>query len=182
MQQWEMLSKAIRYQKAASDNAFSIISIFQNSGERMLRKTLDQYSWIPEKGKKDCLSWSNNYLQVTAKMKAYVDKGYEEAERLFERKAAREQKQTPAQHKDTQASAQAPKQTAATLKTAAAKRKGGQTSRFPAQKAAATAEKVSEKTASVAVKGETAVSEKASSPKEEEKPQEKTPEKSGKKE
>ncbi len=51
----------------------------------MLKTTLDQFSWIPEKGKKDYLSWSQNYMQMTEKMKSYIDKGYEEAERLFAR-------------------------------------------------------------------------------------------------
>jgi hypothetical protein len=124
MQNQEMLSKAIRYQKAASDNAFNIISIFQKSGEQMLKTTLDQYSWIPEKGKKDYLSWSRNYLQITEKMKAYIDKGYEEAERLFIRRdneqpvmAAQEQKEAPVQQGKTQTPAMPPKQTKGTQPT-----------------------------------------------------------------
>jgi hypothetical protein len=124
MQNQEMLSKAIRYQRAASDNAFNIVSIFQKSGEQMLKTTLDQYSWIPEKGKKDYLSWSRNYLQITEKMKAYIDKGYEEAERLFVRRdneqpvmTAQEQKGAPVQQGKTQTPAVVPKQTKGTQQT-----------------------------------------------------------------
>jgi hypothetical protein len=122
MQNQEMLSKAIRYQKAASDNAFNIISAIQKSGEQMLKTTLDQYSWIPEKGKKDYLSWSQNYLQITEKMKAYIDKGYEEAERLFvlpDKKVqpamnVQEQKEAPVPQKKTPTPAEAPKQSGKT--------------------------------------------------------------------
>ncbi len=123
MQQRETLSKAIRYQKAASDNAFSIISIFQTSGEQMLKTTLDQCSWIPEKGKNDYLSWSQNYVQMTEKMKSYIDKGYEEAERLFVRaeKTAPEQNETSVQLKNVPTPPVATKQNAGATKQNAAK-------------------------------------------------------------
>lgn len=100
MEQWEMLSKVIRYQKAVTDNAFTIISIFQNSGEQVLKTALDQQSWIPDKGRKDFLSWSNNYLQITTNMKTFFNKSYEEFERFVEQpaaKTAREPKEPPAQ-------------------------------------------------------------------------------------
>jgi hypothetical protein len=130
MQNQEMLSKAIRYQKAASDNAFNIISAIQKSGEQMLKTTLDQYSWIPEKGKKDYLSWSQNYLQITEKMKAYIDKGYEEAERLFVQlekdqpiMKVQEQKEAPVQQRKTPTPAEAPKQTKGTQQTGETQKK-----------------------------------------------------------
>lgn len=85
MEQWEMLSKVIRYQKAVTDNAFAIISIFQTGGEKILRTTLDHQNWIPEKERKDFLSWSTNYQQITRQMQAFINKGYEEAERLLPR-------------------------------------------------------------------------------------------------
>jgi hypothetical protein len=99
MEQWEMLSKVIRYQKAVTDSAFTIISIFQNSGEQVLKTALDQQSWIPDQEKKDFLIWSNNYLQITTNMKAFFNKSYEEAERFMEQpgKTAREQQEPPAQ-------------------------------------------------------------------------------------
>jgi hypothetical protein len=99
MEQWEMLSKVIRYQKAVTDNAFTIISIFQNSGEQVLKTALDQQSLVPDQGKKVFLSWSNNYLQITTNIKAFFNKSYEEAERFIEQsgKIAQEQKEPPAQ-------------------------------------------------------------------------------------
>lgn len=123
MQQRETLSKAIRYQKTASDNAFSIISILQNSGEQMLKTTLDQCTWIPEKGRKDYLTWSRNYLQMTEKMKSYIDKGYEEAERLFVRaeKTAPVPKEPPVQQKASPTPPAASKQSAAASKQSAEK-------------------------------------------------------------
>ena len=103
MEQWEILSKIIRYQKAVTDNAFAIISIFQTGGEKMLRTTLDQQNWIPEKERKDFLSWSTNYQQITRQMKDFINKGYEEAERLVPRrkKSTQEPRETSVQPQDS---------------------------------------------------------------------------------
>jgi hypothetical protein len=103
MEQWEILSKIIRYQKAVTDNAFAIISIFQTGGEKMLRTTLDQQNWIPEKERKDFLSWSTNYQQITRQMKDFINKGYEEAERLvpLRKKSTQEPRETSVQPQDS---------------------------------------------------------------------------------
>lgn len=132
MEQWEMLSKVIRYQKAVTDNAFSIISIFQNSGEQILKTALDQQSWIPDQEKKDFLSWSNNSLQITTNMKTFFNKSYEEVERFIEQpgKTAQKQKEPPAQKappaqqkSPEKTSSPEPRKKSAVKKPAAARRK-----------------------------------------------------------
>lgn len=175
MQHLEILAKAIRYQKIASDNAFTLLSIFQDSSEQMLKTTLES-SLIPQQSKEGCLTWSSNYRQATETIKDFVDKGYEEAEQLFKQpgKPVQKPKAAPMAKSTPKAPAQKAKPKAAARKTTTAKKTVTPAAKPVAQKTApnAAAEKVEVK----AEKQETSTPKQAAPPKPEaQKPQESAP-------
>jgi hypothetical protein len=77
------ISKAIRYQKTASDQVFQLMSFYQSSSEQLLQKTLEQITWLPGISKESCLSWSSSYQESTNRLKDMVDTGFEQVEQVF---------------------------------------------------------------------------------------------------
>ncbi len=79
-----LISRAIQYQKAASDNLFSIFATLQNGGEKMVEETLDQCTWFPESGKKGIVFWYDTCTKTTDSFKQMIDQSYEEAQKYID--------------------------------------------------------------------------------------------------
>ena len=128
MQRKADLSKTLRYQKTACDNAFSIFTAMQQSSNDMLRQTLDMCGWIGEKEKKTYLFLTEGAITATENLKILIDNGYEEAERHFsnysDKKPAGKttSKATPKKTKSAAPAATAKNQTTTRKTTAGAKK------------------------------------------------------------
>ncbi|MCP4341586.1 MAG: hypothetical protein GY799_22580 [Desulfobulbaceae bacterium] len=77
------MSKAIRYQKTAADQVFELMSLYQSSSEELLKKTLEQFTWLPGISKESYLSWNSSYQESTNRLKDMVDTGFEQVEQVF---------------------------------------------------------------------------------------------------
>lgn len=77
------ISKAIGYQKTATDQMFALMSQYQSNTEELLQKTLDQCTWLPGISKESYLRWSASYLESTQYLKGMVDTGFEQVEQVF---------------------------------------------------------------------------------------------------
>lgn len=118
MENKALMSRAIQYQKAASDNIFSLVATLQNSGEKIVKETLDQYSWLPESSKKGLIDWYDTCTKTTDGLKEMVDRSYEEMEKYLitpepEQQAAKTTSQTVVKTEATPRT-RAPKKPAAT--------------------------------------------------------------------
>lgn len=78
------ISRAIRYQKAASDNMFSILTTLQSGGEKMVEETLNQCTWFPESGRKGLVFWYDTCTQTRSNLKQMIDQSYEEVQKYFD--------------------------------------------------------------------------------------------------
>jgi hypothetical protein len=83
MTRWALFARAIRYQKTATDNAFSVLSAVQHGSEEMLKDSLKYCSWMPESGKKSCLSYTDEYIQATERIRSMVNEGFDQVENSF---------------------------------------------------------------------------------------------------
>lgn len=81
MTRWPLLTQAIRYQKTAVDNAFSLCSAMQLNGQDMLENSLQQYPWLPENEKRGYLTWASECIQATDVLKYMIDRGFLEVEK-----------------------------------------------------------------------------------------------------
>lgn len=79
MENWNVFSQTVHFQKIAAGNSFELIASVQESGREMLMKTLEHCSWLPQNLKSECLSWTDSCLFTTARCKQLLDQGYEEA-------------------------------------------------------------------------------------------------------
>ncbi len=83
MEQQEILKQMIGYNKSAFDNTFNALSIFQEQMENMANIALDQFTWIPEEGKKAINEWSKIYKKGRVDLKSSLDENFSKAADLF---------------------------------------------------------------------------------------------------
>ena len=76
-------AKGLSYQKAAFDSIFSIISITQDSSNKIIEQNLGQFSWIPETSRKSLLDFSSICQKSTTDLKSKIDQGFEILEAQF---------------------------------------------------------------------------------------------------
>jgi hypothetical protein len=77
-----MLSQTIRFQRTAWQNSLAIITAVQQHGEKLLKTTIQQSSWIPGSSKEACLFWADIWTKNLAGMTDLVDKNLADMERL----------------------------------------------------------------------------------------------------
>lgn len=166
-----LMSRAIRYQKTASDSIFTIVTTLQSSNEKMMRETLNQYSWLPESSKKGLFFWYDTCNQTTTGLKKMVDRSYEEAQKYFEAPSPEAPSTKPAAKKPATTKA-APQKKAATktiAKVSPTKKPAASTKSTPA-KTATTKKKTTQapqaKKSSTTVKTAAAEKQTSSTPKE----------------
>jgi hypothetical protein len=88
-------SKALDYQKAATDNAFTILTILQSSTEQIVTKTMDNIPWLSAYGKEGCHIWFNSCKSTTDNLKEAIDKGFTSAESTLVKPAPKTLKKAP---------------------------------------------------------------------------------------
>jgi hypothetical protein len=77
----EMLKQIIEFNKTTFfDNAFKMMRMSQEQGEKMLNTTLDQASWLPPEGKKAIGEWVRSYKKGVDEFKSQVDEQYKKVE------------------------------------------------------------------------------------------------------
>ncbi len=76
--------KTMRFQQVAVENTFSFFSILQNYGEQVLKKSLDQNIWIPEKGKKTIYCLANTCSSGAKLAETITQRNFIEMEKLYD--------------------------------------------------------------------------------------------------
>lgn len=74
----------IDFNKAAFDNSFNAMVMFQEQTERMTNQLLDQASWLPEDGKKTLTDWVDAYKTGRDDFKKSVDDSFAKVNDYFE--------------------------------------------------------------------------------------------------
>lgn len=94
-----LIRQAIRYQKVATENAFTLYSVLQKSSCEILQQTLNQCSWLPESSTKSVLRFNDECNTISTQLKTLMTDGYEQAETCLvideKRVAPVQKKQTP---------------------------------------------------------------------------------------
>lgn len=81
----QFYSRMVRFQRTAVDNTFAIIASLQGYGDKLLKKTLEQNPWLPEKSKSTCSGLSDSCLSGSQTLRKFIDQGFDEMERLVTR-------------------------------------------------------------------------------------------------
>jgi hypothetical protein len=77
-----IISKSLGLNKIAFTNTLAILSTMQQHGERLLKTTLEQSSWLPGSSKDACLYWADCYSKYLKNLKSMTDQGCAEIERI----------------------------------------------------------------------------------------------------
>lgn len=80
MENSQLFSEAIKYNKLVTDSLFGFLNVYQSNSETMMQNTFEKLSWFPELSKKSYLQWSENNRQTAAYLKSVVDSGFEQVE------------------------------------------------------------------------------------------------------
>lgn len=81
----ELYSRVVRFQRTAVDNGFAIYTTLQGYGDKILKKSLEQNPWLPEKSKSTCAGLYDSCLYGSKTLKKFIDQGFDEMERLVAR-------------------------------------------------------------------------------------------------
>lgn len=81
----QFYSRMVRFQRTAVDNTFAIIASLQGYGDKLLKNTLEQTPWLPEKSKSTCAGLSDSCLSGSQTLRKFIDQGFDEMERLVTR-------------------------------------------------------------------------------------------------
>lgn len=106
-------STALKYQKAAADNAFDLLTVVQNSTDQMVTNTMDHLSWMPSYGKEGYKIWFNSFQSTTTSLKELIDQSISSVEDTL----------SPAPEKPVQATVAKPRTTAKPKPKATPKRR-----------------------------------------------------------
>ena len=72
----------IDFQKAAFDNTFNAVVMFQDQTEKMAGKLLNEITWFPAEGKKAIDDWAKAYKLGRENLKKSVDENFKRADDL----------------------------------------------------------------------------------------------------
>ena len=84
MDQKQIASKMIQFNKNAFDNSFKTITMVYEQNATMLETFLNQSAWLPEDGKKAVRDWMDAYKTGCDNFKKMVDDSYAKVESYFE--------------------------------------------------------------------------------------------------
>lgn len=76
----QILSQMIKFNKTVFDNAFKGMQMAQDQGEKLINSLIDQASWLPDEGKKTITDWVQAYQRGTKEFKEKVDLQYQKVE------------------------------------------------------------------------------------------------------
>jgi hypothetical protein len=79
MDQKQIFRQMMEFNKAAFDNNFKALVLFQSQSEQYILRFLEKSSWMPEAGKKAMSDWLHAYNKNYECFKASADENYRRA-------------------------------------------------------------------------------------------------------
>jgi hypothetical protein len=83
MDQKQVFKQMIDFNKAAFDNSFNAIVMFQDKAESLSNTLLTQATWLPGEGKKAIEEWVKTYKTGRETFKKSVDESLNKVEDFF---------------------------------------------------------------------------------------------------
>ena len=84
MENKQILTQTIQFNKTAFDNGFTAMSMAQEQCEKMVTTFLEQAAWLPEEGKKAISDWVKAYKKGCDDFKSAMDENYKKVEEFIE--------------------------------------------------------------------------------------------------
>ncbi len=84
MDQKEMVKQMIEFNQATFNNVYDSIVLLQDQFEDVAMRALDQSGIVPEEGRKAIESWAKVLKNSRKDIKANIDNGFDQAEKLFD--------------------------------------------------------------------------------------------------
>jgi len=70
----------MNFNKAAFDNAYNAMAMFQDQAEKIANASMEKATWIPKEGKKFADEWAKAYRKGCEDFKNTVDNNFKKAE------------------------------------------------------------------------------------------------------
>ncbi len=81
----EILSQMVQFNKTIFDNAFKAMQMAQDQGEKLITSMVDQATWLPEDGRKTITNWVQAYQKGVKEFKNHVDQQYQKVEEYLDK-------------------------------------------------------------------------------------------------
>jgi predicted glycosyltransferase involved in capsule biosynthesis len=81
----EILSQMVKFNKTIFDNAFKAMQMAQDQGEKLITSMVDQATWLPEDGRKTITNWVQAYQKGVKEFKNHVDQQYQKVEEYLDK-------------------------------------------------------------------------------------------------
>ena len=76
MEPEKFAKQMIKFQKAAFENTFNVLSMLQDQTERLFETALEQTAWLPEDGRRNIDEWILAYKKGRSELKGIVDENF----------------------------------------------------------------------------------------------------------
>ncbi len=84
MDQKKMVKQMIEFNQATFNNVFDSMVLLQDQFESLTMKALDESGVVPDEGRKVLQSWAKVFKNGRKDIKAQIDNGFQQAEKLFD--------------------------------------------------------------------------------------------------
>ena len=84
MDQKQMVKQMIEFNQTTFNNVYDSVVLIQDQFENVAMKALDQSDWMPDEGRKTIQSWAKVFKNGRKDIKAQIDNGFEQAEKLLD--------------------------------------------------------------------------------------------------
>jgi hypothetical protein len=76
MNQKQIARQLLALNKTAFDNTVNALTLLREQNERLITRSLEKITWLPEEGKKAYTQWMDFYKKTRENSKAMADAGY----------------------------------------------------------------------------------------------------------
>ena len=83
MDQKQIATQMINFNKSTFDSAFNSMVVLQDQTEKMVVSYLDKATWFPEEGRKAVNEWVETYKKARANFKSSYDENYQKMADYF---------------------------------------------------------------------------------------------------
>ena len=84
MDQKKMVKQMIEFNQATFNNMYDSMVLLQDQFESVAMKALDESGVVPDEGRKVLQSWAKVFKNGRKDIKAQIDNGFQQAEKLFD--------------------------------------------------------------------------------------------------
>ncbi len=84
MDQKKMVKQMIEFNQTTFNNVFDSMVLLQDQFESVAMKALDESGVMPDEGRKVLQSWAKVFKNGRKDIKAQIDSGFQQAEKLFD--------------------------------------------------------------------------------------------------